>query len=61
MAWQISGEYMETCNCAFLCPCIVTNLQGRPTEGDCKAALGMHIETGNKDGVSLDGSRSDGH
>ncbi|GAB3757670.1 DUF1326 domain-containing protein [Ramlibacter monticola] len=55
MAWQISGEYMETCNCAFLCPCIVTNLQGRPTEGDCKAALGMHIETGNKDGVSLDG------
>ena len=55
MAWQISGEYMETCNCAFLCPCIVTNLQGRPTEGDCKAALGMHIATGDKDGVSLDG------
>jgi hypothetical protein len=55
MAWQISGQYMETCNCAFLCPCIVTNLQGRPTEGDCKAALAMHIEKGNKDGVSLDG------
>jgi hypothetical protein len=55
MAWQISGQYMETCNCAFLCPCIVTNLQGRPTEGDCKAALGMHIESGSKDGVSLDG------
>ena len=55
MAWQISGRYMETCNCAFLCPCIVTNLQGRPTEGDCKAALGMHIETGSKDGVSLAG------
>jgi hypothetical protein len=55
MAWQISGQYMETCNCAFLCPCIVTNLQGRPTEGDCKAALAMHIEKGSKDGVSLDG------
>jgi hypothetical protein len=55
MAWQISGRYMETCNCAFLCPCIVTNLQGQPTEGDCKAALGMHIETGSKDGVSLAG------
>lgn len=55
MAWQISGDYMETCNCALLCPCIVTNLQGRPTEGDCKAALGMHVAKGSKDGVSLDG------
>ena len=55
MAWQISGRYMETCNCTFLCPCIVTNLQGTPTEGNCKAALGMHIEKGSKDGVSLDG------
>ena len=55
MAWQISGQYMETCNCAFLCPCIVTNLQGTPTEGNCKAALGMHIESGSKDGVSLSG------
>ena len=55
MPWQISGQYMETCNCAFLCPCIVTNLQGTPTEGNCKAALGMHIESGSKDGVSLSG------
>ncbi|MBI5276060.1 MAG: DUF1326 domain-containing protein [Burkholderiales bacterium] len=55
MAWQISGHYMETCNCEFLCPCVVTNIQGMPTEGDCKAALGMMIERGEKDGVSLDG------
>ena len=25
-SWQISGEYMETCNCAFLCPCTSSNL-----------------------------------
>ena len=55
MAWQISGQYMETCNCTFLCPCIVTNLQGTPTEGDCKVAIGMHIESGQKEGVSLAG------
>ena len=55
MPWQISGQYMETCNCTFLCPCIVTNIQGMPTEGNCKAALGMHIEKGSKDGVTLDG------
>lgn len=55
MAWQISGQYMETCSCTFLCPCITTNLAGTPTEGNCQAALGLHIDKGSKDGVSLDG------
>ena len=53
--WNINGEYMETCNCAFLCPCITSNLAGRPTEGDCKAAIAMCIDKGVKDGVQLDG------
>jgi hypothetical protein len=55
MSWQLSGNYMETCNCKVLCPCIITNLQARPTEGDCKVALALHVEKGEKDGVSLDG------
>jgi hypothetical protein len=54
-AWQIEGRYMETCNCAFICPCISSNLSARPTEGDCKAAIAMRIDKGAKDGVSLDG------
>lgn len=54
-SWQISGQYMETCNCAFLCPCITSNLTGRPTEGNCKAAVAMRIDKGTKDGVTLDG------
>lgn len=53
--WNIDGQYMETCNCDFICPCIVSNLAGTPTEGDCKAAIAMKIEKGQKDGVSLDG------
>ena len=53
--WQISGEYMETCNCTLLCPCITSNLAATPTEGDCKAAVTMRIEKGHKDGVPLDG------
>ena len=53
--WQISGQYMETCNCAFLCPCITSNLAARPTEGDCKAAVTLRIDKGAKDGVKLDG------
>ena len=55
MAWRIQGQYMETCNCTFLCPCITSNLTAKPTEGDCKAAIAMQIEKGEKDGVKLDG------
>jgi hypothetical protein len=53
--WQIRGRYMETCSCTYLCPCIYTNLMGRPTDGDCKAAMALMIDTGDKDGVRLDG------
>jgi hypothetical protein len=53
--WQIKGQYMETCNCVFICPCIGSNLAARPTEGDCKAAIVMRIDEGQKDGVALDG------
>lgn len=53
--WQIKGQYMETCNCTYLCPCIGSNLAARPTEGDCKVAIAMRIDEGAKDGVKLDG------
>lgn len=53
--WKISGQYMETCNCAFLCPCIPSNLTAHPTQDDCQAAVTMRIDTGVKDGVQLDG------
>lgn len=53
--WQVRGEYMETCNCSLLCPCITSNMQAVPTEGDCKAAVAMRIDRGEKDGVTLDG------
>lgn len=53
--WHIEGQYMETCNCAFLCPCITSNLAATPTEGNCKAAIAMRIDKGERDGVALDG------
>lgn len=55
MAWHIKGQYMETCNCTYLCPCIYTHMTARPTEGDCKVAIAMRIDEGEKDGVKLDG------
>lgn len=55
MSWRIEGQYMETCNCNFVCPCIGSNLTATPTEGDCKAAIAMRINKGEKDGVELEG------
>src|SRR5690348_14963049 len=56
--WQLSGEYFENCNCAVLCPCLVSTaapLTARPTEGVCDVVLAFHIEKGNYGSVSLDG------
>jgi hypothetical protein len=54
-AWKIEGDYVETCNCNLLCPCISSNMTAQPTEKDCKAALAMKINKGEKDGIRLDG------
>jgi len=55
MSWRIEGKYMETCNCQFLCPCVPSHLTATPTEGDCRVAIAMRIDKGEKDGVKLDG------
>src|ERR687885_648319 len=55
MAWQIRGEYFETCSCDYLCPCPTSNLTARPTQGWCTFAFVQHIDQGHFDGVQLDG------
>ena len=54
-AWSVEGQYFETCNCDYLCPCVTSNLTAQPDNGDCKVALAFQIERGSKDGVALDG------
>ncbi|MFT5172713.1 MAG: hypothetical protein ACI8W7_000880 [Gammaproteobacteria bacterium] len=53
--WQISGEYMESCNCDYLCPCIYTNPQGEVTHDHCYAMMLYHIEQGQHGDVDLAG------
>jgi hypothetical protein len=53
--WRIQGQYMETCNCSYVCPCIGSNLTAQPSQGDCNAAVAMRVDKGEKDGVKLDG------
>src|SRR5829696_1069628 len=44
--WEISGEYMESCNCDYLCPCIFTNPQGEATHENCVALMVYRIDRG---------------
>lgn len=55
VSWSLSGDYFETCSCDYLCPCLPTNLAGRPTKGHCHFAFAFHIEKGRYGTVALDG------
>jgi hypothetical protein len=53
--WQLSGEYMESCNCDYLCPCIYTNPQAEVTYEHCTAALIFRIDKGHFGDTGLGG------
>jgi hypothetical protein len=53
--WTMHGEYMESCNCDYLCPCIYTNPQGQVTYDHCTAALVFRIDAGSCGDTKLDG------
>jgi hypothetical protein len=53
--WTMRGEYMESCNCDYLCPCVYTNPQGPVTYDHCTAALVFRIDVGNYAETRLDG------
>src|ERR1700735_2220662 len=54
-SWKIQGEYFESCNCEVLCPCILSNLQARPTEGHCDVVLAFRIDRGNYGATDISG------
>lgn len=57
--WQISGTYLEACNCEAICPCrrIGGRSGGRSTYGECLGALSWIIERGGRDGTDLAGMK----
>jgi len=54
-AWQVQGQYYETCNCDFVCPCVPAQLAVMPTKGSCLFAMAFQIEQGRYDNLPLDG------
>ena len=61
-SWSLSGEYLESCNCEFLCPCLLgpRNARGapmaRPTQGHCDVPLVFSIAQGKYGALSLAGT-----
>src|SRR6185503_14490400 len=53
--WSVSGQYYETCNCDFVCPCLPSQLTVTPSKGNCTFAMAFQIERGKFEDVSLDG------
>ncbi|MCZ6843815.1 MAG: DUF1326 domain-containing protein [SAR324 cluster bacterium] len=50
--WTIKGPEYGNCNCAWGCPCQFNAL---PTDGTCKAVVGMRIDEGIFGDTKLDG------
>lgn len=50
--WTAKGTFIEACNCEVICPCIV---HSPPTEGNCKALIGWHVNEGSFDGTDING------
>ncbi len=51
--WNIETEYIQSCNCAWGCPC---NFDALPTTGSCEALVSWHIRKGTFGTTKLDGT-----
>lgn len=52
--WSFRGREFTNCNCAYGCPCQFNAL---PTYGDCRAVMGIQIDSGHHGDTALDGLR----
>ncbi len=50
--WEISGNYLESCNCEAACQCVFLS---PPDTGECTVVVGWHVEKGHMGAVRLDG------
>ena len=51
--YSLKGHMVSGCNCDWGCPC---NFEIAPSHGNCEGVYMWHVESGNYNGVSLDGT-----
>src|SRR5690349_20720174 len=54
MAWNVKGEYVETCSCELMCPCNLS-LDHGATYDFCRVTLVFDIREGDVDGTDVGG------
>jgi hypothetical protein len=52
--WRMKGIYFKSCNCEPGCPC---DFMSPPTYGPCEGFIGMRVDEGSFESVSLAGSK----
>ncbi|UCH38893.1 MAG: DUF1326 domain-containing protein [Gammaproteobacteria bacterium] len=59
MAWNISGEFIETCSCNMLCPCWFGQADLMlMDQGWCATSMLVRIREGSYEGVDLSGQNA---
>ena len=53
--YQLTGTYLESCNCDTVCPCTTSGLTAPADHERCQVTLAFHIDTGQIDGVDVSG------
>lgn len=60
MAWELSGEYVESCSCDLFCPCLLGPRDpvrafpsAMPTAGHCDILAIFHVDAGTVDGTEV--------
>jgi hypothetical protein len=56
MSWNLSGTYLETCSCEFICPCNASLAHGA-TYDRCCVTLVFNIAQGEIEGTDISGLR----
>jgi hypothetical protein len=56
MAWQLAGQWLESCSCKMMCRCVFGPAE--PDQGWCSGSFAFDIERGTSDGVDLGGTRA---
>ena len=58
MAWQLTGNYHESCSCAAMCPCSWSDFSRPATRDDyCRFAMAFVVDRGDIEGVDVSGTK----
>jgi hypothetical protein len=58
MPYELTGTYLESCNCDAVCPCTPSGLTAPADNERCQVTLAFHIDSGQVNGPEVAGQAS---